>query len=151
VNVKLSHRLVAIEGWEVARILVIDDDEVFVDMMVHALEERGHNVAFALDGLAGTKAFAASPFDAVICDLVMPNQEGLETIRHIRRERPGIAIVAVSGGLPRAPQVDVLDLASKFGADQTLRKPFKPSQLGTALDAALAARGEVPAEAVTLK
>ena len=127
-----------------ARILVIDDDEVFVDVMVHALEERGHAVTFALDGLAGTRAFTAQPFDAVICDLVMPNQEGLETIRHMRRERPCIAIVAVSGGLPRAPQIDVLNLASKFGADQTLRKPFKPSQLGTAVDAALAARGEAP-------
>lgn len=130
-----------------ARILVIDDDEVFVDVMVHALEERGHEVAFALDGLAGTKAFTTQPFDAVICDLVMPNQEGLETIRHLRRERPGVAIVAVSGGLSRAQQVDVLQFASKFGADQTLRKPFKPSQLGTALDAALAARSDGSAQA----
>lgn len=126
-----------------ARVLVIDDDQVLVDVMVSALTARGHDVSFAFDGRAGSKALAAARFDAVVCDLLMPNQDGLETIREIRRERPDVAIVAVSGGLSGRSHVDILQVASKFGADQTLCKPFKPSQLGSAVDAALAARPAV--------
>jgi DNA-binding response OmpR family regulator len=127
----------------VARVLVIDDDEVFVDLMVHALQERGHDVAFALDGQAGCTAFASATFDVVVCDLVMPEQEGLETIRRIRRESSSVAILAVSGGMARAPQIDVLHIARQFGADLTLSKPFKLSQLLAAVDNALASRALV--------
>lgn len=122
-----------------ARILVIDDDETFVKLMVHALEERGHEVEFAFDGAAGSRVFSATGFDAVVCDLIMPDQEGLETIRHIRRESPQTGIVAISSGMKRAPDVDVLHFANQLGADLTLRKPFKLSQLTAAVDDAIAA------------
>lgn len=122
-----------------ARILVIDDDETFVKLMVHALEERGHEVEFAFDGAAGSRAFSAVRFDAVVCDLIMPDQEGLETIRHMRRESPQTGIVAISSGMKRAPDVDVLHFANQLGADLTLRKPFKLSQLTKAVDDAIAA------------
>jgi DNA-binding response OmpR family regulator len=129
-----------------ARVLVIDDDELFVKLMVHALQERGHEVEFAFDGLAGARAFSASRFDAVVCDLIMPDQEGLETIRHMRRERPQVGIVAISSGMKRAPEVDVLHFANQLGADLTLRKPFKLSQLTAAVDSAIAkAHATLPA------
>jgi DNA-binding response OmpR family regulator len=121
-----------------ARVLVIDDDELFVKLMVHALKERGHDVEFAFDGAAGTRAFSASRFDAVVCDLIMPDQEGLETIKLIRRESPHVGIVAISSGMKRAPDVDVLHFANRLGADLTLRKPFKLSELTAAVDSAIA-------------
>jgi DNA-binding response OmpR family regulator len=122
-----------------ARVLVVDDDELFVKLMVYALEERGHEVEFAFDGMAGSRAFSAARFHAVVCDLIMPDQEGLETIRHMRREDPQVGIVAISSGMKRAPDIDVLHFANQLGADVTLRKPFKLSQLTTAVDTAIAA------------
>ena len=128
-----------------ARILVIDDDQLFVKLMVHALKQRGHEVEFALDGVAGSNAFARSRFDVVVCDMVMPEQEGVQTIREMRAQRPDVAIVAISGGLSisRADSIDVLDIAGKLGADVTLKKPFQLSELAAAVERSLAVRSSV--------
>ena len=125
-----------------ARVLIIDDDELFIKLMVHALKQRGHDVEFALDGLAGCRMFAASQFDIVVCDIVMPEQEGVETIKIIRRSRPDVGIIAISGGLSlsHTTNIDVLHFAGQFGADTTLKKPFQLSELTTTVDAVLASR-----------
>jgi len=123
-----------------ARVLVIDDDELLVKIVVHALSRRGHEVAFALDGDAGVRAFANSHFDAIVCDIVMPEKEGVETIQHIRRARADLGIVAVSGGLGGRAGIDVLEFVEKLGADVTIRKPFQMSALCDAVDQAIAAR-----------
>lgn len=125
-----------------SRVLVIDDDALFIKLMVHAISQRGYDVDFALDGAEGSRKFDATRYDAVVCDIVMPEQEGVETITHMRRARPDVGIVAISGGLSRlagkAP--DILDMAAKLGADKTLTKPFQLSELVSAVDAAVAAR-----------
>lgn len=125
-----------------ARILVIDDDQLFVKLMVSALKQRGHEVEFALDGMMGERTLATSHFDAVVCDLVMPEQEGMQTIRQMRTHRPDVAIVAISGGLgfSHSTNVDILDFAGKLGADVTLKKPFQLSELAAAVELSLAAR-----------
>jgi DNA-binding response OmpR family regulator len=127
---------------KVARILVIDDDQLFVTLMVHALKQHGHEVEYALDGLAGSQAFARSHFDVVICDIVMPEQEGVQTIREMRDAQPDVAIVAVSGGLAGSHlgDIDVLNIAAKIGADLTLKKPFQLSVLVDVVDRALSLR-----------
>lgn len=122
-----------------ARVLVIDDDELFVKLMVHALEQRGHEVTSANDGISGEAAFKSAPFDAVVCDLVMPRQEGLETMRAMQRKNPRLGVVAISSGLGQAPSMDILNMARLLGAHVTLRKPFQLSQLATAVDEAIAA------------
>ena len=121
-----------------AKILVIDDDQLFVTIMVHALKQRGHDVAFAFDGVAGADAFAAAHFDAVVCDIVMPLQEGVATIRQFRNLRPDVAIVGISGGLRLGGSLDILEVAQKLGADVTLKKPFQISSLSEAVERALA-------------
>lgn len=125
-----------------SRILVIDDDVLFIKLMVHALAQGGHDVDFALDGAEGSRRFETTHYDAVVCDIVMPEQEGVETITGMRRARPDVGIVAISGGLSRlagkAP--DILDMAAKLGADRTLMKPFQLSDLVAAVDAALLTR-----------
>lgn len=124
-----------------ARILVIDDDRLFVKLMVHALTQRGHEVEFALDGISGCRVFDHSRFDAVVCDIVMPDQEGLQTITQMRVDRPDVGIVAISGGLSfgEMSSVDVLHIAERMGADVTLKKPFQLSELAAAVDRVLAA------------
>jgi CheY-like chemotaxis protein len=125
-----------------ARVLLIDDDELFIKLMMHALKQRGHEVEFALDGLAGSRMFAAAHYDVVVCDIVMPEQEGVETIKIMRRQRPDVGIVAISGGLSlsHTTNIDVLHIAGQFGANMTLKKPFQLSDLTTAVDTVLASR-----------
>jgi DNA-binding response OmpR family regulator len=132
-----------------AKLLVIDDDKFFVKVMSIALRARGHEVDCAYDGEAGEAAFDAKAFDAVICDMVMPHQDGLETIRSLRSKRPEVAMIAVSGGLGGATDLDVLSIADKFGAHVSLKKPFQPMQLAQAVDAAIAkaASGKLAANA----
>ena len=123
-----------------ARVLVIDDDKLFVKLMVHALQERNHEVTFALNGAAGVQAFAASPSDVVVCDMLMPEQEGVETIRRLRQHNANVGIIAISSGLRRSAMIDILHVATQFGADVTLQKPFKLSQLTAAVDQLVSSR-----------
>jgi DNA-binding response OmpR family regulator len=126
-----------------AKVLIIDDDELFIKLMVHALKQRGHEVEFALDGLAGSRMFEAAHYDAVVCDIVMPEQEGVETIKIMRRRRPDVGIIAISGGLSlsHTTNIDVLHIAGQLGANVTLKKPFQLSELTAAVDTVLAAGG----------
>lgn len=125
-----------------SRILVIDDDRVFAKLITAFLQQRGHDVAFALDGAEGIDKFKAGTFDLVVCDIVMPNREGIETIRELRHLSEHIPIVAMSGGLSpvQTPSVDVLDLAEMMGANVSLKKPFPLSELAFAVDRVLTAR-----------
>jgi DNA-binding response OmpR family regulator len=75
-------------------------------------------------GEAGIELAAASDFDLVITDIVMPGTEGLETIKQIRRHKPGIKILAVSGG--GSSKGDYLHYAERLGANAALAKPFEP-------------------------
>lgn len=129
-----------------ARVLIIDDDRLFVKLMVHALKQRGHEVEFALDGLAGSRAFAHRPYDAVVCDIIMPQQDGVETIKAMRGQRSDVGIVAISGGLSlgQASNIDVLHIAGQLGADVTLKKPFQLPELAVAVEQAIAARQTPP-------
>ena len=71
----------------------------------------------------------------IITDLVMPEQEGLETIRQVRKHHPKIPIIAISGG-GRNSSTDYLLLARKLGAAGTLAKPFSRDELVAAMAAA---------------
>ena len=121
------------------RILVIDDDAFFVKLMAHALQKNGHVVEYSLDGLAGARHFEDKCFDAVICDLVMPEQDGIETIREIRFASPDVAIVAISGGAPTGEAISFNRLSSAhwLGADVTLKKPFSMPALVSAVEEAV--------------
>ena len=120
------------------RVLVIDDDEVFVKLMMLALKQRGYEVEYALDGEAGYRAFKASDFDAVICDIVMPEKEGIETIRDIRDAAPDAKIIAISGG-GRIGNTDFLKIARQLGASEVVAKPLDPDHFLEIVRSCLAA------------
>ncbi len=111
-----------------ARILVIDDEPHVRDMVAGFLTDEGYEAATAEDGRAGAALFRQSPFDLVITDILMPEQEGLETIMQLRRLCPGVKIVAASGGSPRM-ELDVLMIAKRLGAVRTVRKPIDLAEL----------------------
>lgn len=125
------------EERRVAEILVVDDDELIRDMIRGFLEARGHTVTEADDGRKAVQHLLATPANLCIIDVVMPNQEGLETIRKIRRAHPGMAMIAISGG-GSIGNTSYLEAAAAFGAQATLQKPFSPRDLIEAVDRLLA-------------
>jgi len=112
-----------------ARILIIDDDDQFRKMSRKMLEKAGYSdIEEAANGSIGMKLFRQHPFDIVITDLIMPDKEGIEMITELRRDYPGIKIIAMSGGGRVDPQ-NYLEIAKYLGASRTLAKPFKDSDL----------------------
>jgi DNA-binding response OmpR family regulator len=91
-------------------------------MLRMTFEDEGYPVTTAPDGRAGVRAYEEDPADLVITDLVMPEQEGLETIQKLRGRSPDLKIIAISGGGRLVPDT-FLTLAKKIGADRAFRKP----------------------------
>jgi two-component system, chemotaxis family, chemotaxis protein CheY len=92
------------------------------------LEGEGYEVREAGDGKEGVKAFRQRPADLFLCDIFMPEKEGLQTIRELHDEFGSVKIVAMSGGNPFG-KVDFLSLAKKYGAAAALHKPLTPKSL----------------------
>ena len=115
-----------------AKILVIDDDEDLLQMLGESLTTAGHHVVTVTDGYKGTKLFKCVKFDVIVTDIVMPNQEGLETIGKVRRHYPDMGIIAMCGSLQSE---GFLESAGRLGADHVLPKPFTARALHEAVDA----------------
>lgn len=105
------------------QILVIDDDEQIRELIRHSLERAGYTVRDASNGEAGLKLCRQVEFDLVIIDIFMPEKEGLETIREMKRDYPKCKIIAISGGGSMG-ELSYLSLAKNFGATRSLAKPF---------------------------
>jgi DNA-binding response OmpR family regulator len=112
------------------RILVIEDHEPMARTIEAILTADNHTVVRAINGRIGLARFDAEPFDLVITDILMPDQEGIETIRAMVKRKPDARIIAVSGS-GRDGGMDYLHMARAFGAMATLQKPFQPIDLLT--------------------
>ncbi|QDO99018.1 response regulator [Ferrovibrio terrae] len=109
-------------------ILVIEDHDPMAKIIETILVAADHSVTRAANGRSGMELFAKQRFDLVITDILMPDQEGIETIRALVKEQPGVKIIAVSGS-GRDGGMDYLRMAEAFGAMATLQKPFQPEDL----------------------
>jgi DNA-binding response OmpR family regulator len=109
-------------------ILIIDDEESICDVLREYLEEAGYDVAVAVDGDEGLALFRRAPAELVITDIFMPNREGLDVIKELRRDFPEVKIIAVSGGgivgVREETTMELLAIAREFGASCTFSKPF---------------------------
>jgi DNA-binding response OmpR family regulator len=108
-------------------VLVIDDDDDVRNFLINLLSRRNYSVTGASNGERGIASLADSDVGLVITDIVMPDMEGLETIKRIREIQPDMPIIAISGG--GSSEVDYLKFAQRFGANAVLAKPFDPAEL----------------------
>ena len=115
------------------RILIVDDDVRLREATRAVLEEEGHFVIEAGDGAEAVQLHLAERSDVVLCDMFMPGQDGIETIRALRRDFPELRIIAVSGG-GYSGSIDVLRMARLIGATQVLSKPYSRALLIEAID-----------------
>jgi two-component system chemotaxis response regulator CheY len=111
-----------------ARMLIVDDDAQIRTVLRSMLEREGYDVIEAADGREGLTRYQATPIDVILLDLLMPEQEGMETITMLRRLDPMVKIIARSGG-GQTGRMDFLELAAVLGAQRTLRKPFSRQTL----------------------
>ena len=105
------------------RILIIDDDHHILLMIKKMLERAGFEVDLASNGVEGLQLFQKIHADLVITDIIMPEKEGLETIREMKKLRPDLKIIAMSGG-GKISADNYLETAKIFGASIVLEKPF---------------------------
>ncbi len=125
-----------------ARILLIEDEEIVRFSLRYALEQGGHEVFEAADGEEGVTQFKMmnadpQPADVVVTDLLMPKKHGYDTIAEIRAISPKAKIIAISGGGEVDPKI-FLDISGFLGADKMLPKPFSSEQLLSAVEGCLA-------------
>ena len=123
-----------------AHILVIDDDDLLRGTLKEELERDGYSVTAASDGRNGLASLRADPPDLVITDIFMPDSDGIELIREIRKGWPSLGIIAISGSTPDRA-VDFLGVAGQLGVNQVLRKPFRLDAVRDAIAELLQARG----------
>ncbi|WP_316976968.1 response regulator [Shumkonia mesophila] len=116
-----------------ARVLVIDDEELARFTMREILEAAGHAVEEAKNGAQGISLQRSQQFDIVITDIIMPEKEGVQTIIELQRDFPTLPIVAISGG-GRTRNLDFLKLAQQYGARKILPKPFSEEDLLNAVE-----------------
>lgn len=110
------------------QILVIEDDFAVRELIQETLLRAGYDVRSAEDGDVGMSMFRERNPDLVITDIIMPQKEGLQTIREMKLEAPQVKVIAMSGG-GRHSNGDYLKLARKFGAERTVAKPFMRDEM----------------------
>jgi two-component system cell cycle sensor histidine kinase/response regulator CckA len=107
------------------RILVVDDEAPMRDLLREILERAGFQVHTASGGREAREHAQRHPVDVVITDLAMPEEEGLEMIRTVRKEHRDFKIIAMSGAFGD----EILQAARLLGADATLAKPITEEML----------------------
>lgn len=121
-------------------ILVVDDEQDICGIAQLLLENAGCDVVCTTDAVRALAAVEQRDFDLLITDMLMPEMDGVELINSVRRTKPDQRIMAISGG-GMAPRESYLQIASMYGVNGVLAKPFSRDQL---LKAVLACGIELP-------
>ena len=109
-------------------ILIIDDEGQIRSMIRLILEREGYAVTEAPDGTEGIRRFREKPTDLIITDIIMPNKDGIGMIIELKKEFPGVKIIAMSGGGLNRPD-GYLRGAKQLGAACALSKPINRQEL----------------------
>ena len=118
---------------EKTKVLVIDDEKVVLDSVNKILADEGYDVETNLSGREGLKEALNSDYDIVLTDIMMPDIGGMKVLRDIKRKKPSLPVVMITGYASVKSSVQ----AMKLGAADYVEKPFTPDQLIKAVDTAL--------------
>jgi len=115
------------------KILVVDDDSNMRELCRLWLKREGFDVFEAANGLEAMRVQRKSVTDVIICDLIMPIQEGIETIAQLQAEFPQCCIIAISGG-GKIGSDSYLVVAEQLGAWKSFTKPINMPSLIQAIN-----------------
>jgi two-component system response regulator RegX3 len=116
-------------------VLVVEDEESFIDALTIGLDREGFDVTIARDGQAAMSSFAKGHFDVVLLDLMLPKMSGLDVCRSIRATS-SVPIIVVSA---KGEEVDMV-LMLEIGADDYVTKPYRLRELVARIRAVLRRR-----------
>ena len=114
------------------KVLLVDDEEDFVEMLSLRLQELGEKVVVAYSGQEGLDTLANTPIDVVILDIKMPGMDGIETLREIKKQFPLVEVIMLTGHGSTETAVDGM----KLGAFDYLMKPADFGDLSAKLEGA---------------
>jgi len=126
---------------DMATVLVVDDDEKVRKTLSMMLRSLRLGAFAAADAESGLNLLAVGQFAVVLVDIFMPGMDGFATIREIRKLKPDLPIIAMSGRCFTSPtpgKPDFLGMAVRLGANDALQKPFAPADLFAAVSRCLA-------------
>ena len=120
------------------RVLVIDDDESYSAVLTTLLTRGGYEVRALRNGRALASVIAAEPFDAIITGVYMPEIDGIEVLRSVKRLAPTVPVIAVAGGRFSGGMDESVHRAmTVLGATAVLTKPVDGESLLSVLRDAL--------------
>jgi len=108
-----------------ANVLLVDDEEQFLDALSQRLEARGLKVDAVTSGEEAVKQVEDHSFDAIVVDLAMPGIDGIETLKRIKEKRPDLEIIMLTGHATVKSGIE----AMKLGAEDFLEKPVDLNEL----------------------
>jgi DNA-binding response OmpR family regulator len=123
------------------RILVAEDDAPLAEFLHQRLSQEHFTVQVVSDGLEAQRLASDVPFDLLILDLNLPGASGFEVLQHVRKKRPELPVLIVTGRAKVEERVHGLDA----GADDYLLKPFAFDELSARIRALLRRSGHAPA------
>lgn len=109
-------------------VLLVDDDPDIRTIIRRGLESSGHSVCEANGARTALQSLQSTAADLIVSDLFMPEGDGLELLRDVQRQFPGLRVIIVSSGGTRGV-CDMLPAARHLGAHAVLRKPVKLPEL----------------------
>ena len=129
---------------EKKQVLVIDDEQIVLDSVSQILTDENYEVDVSLSGREGLDWAIERPYDIVLTDIRMPDIGGMKVLRDVKRVKPSLPVVIITGYATTKSAVQ----AMKLGAEEYIEKPFEPEEL---IDAVARALGMPPeAEEQTL-
>lgn len=103
----------------IASVLLVDDEQDFLDLLSARLEVRGMKVTTASDGYKALQCIEEKPFDIIVIDLSMPGMDGIETMKAIKENHPEAEMIMLTGHATLRSGIE----AMKLGAEDYLEKP----------------------------
>lgn len=122
------------------KILLVEDDQNFGDVLRSYLEMHDYDVTLATDGVLGLEAFKKGQFDLCVFDVMMPRKDGFTLAREIRERNQEIPIIFLTA---KTMKEDVLQ-GFKIGADDYIAKPFNSEELLLRIQAVLKRVNKAP-------
>ena len=124
-----------------AKILLVEDDDLVRDMLTQILQRASHEVICATNGEEAMEYLKKDKPDIMVTDIIMPKKSGITLISEVRDRHPTMEIIAISGG-GRLDPTGYLDLSETLGASVSFEKPIDNNALLMAIDLLLHGKKE---------
>ena len=116
-----------------SRILIVEDEPAIAFTLENDLEAEGYEIAVVADGVEAVKRALSEPFDLILLDVMLPNKDGFEVCRELRRGGLSTRIIMLTAKTQESEKILGLDM----GADDYVTKPFSPRELRARIRAML--------------